>query len=176
MEWRLTPGVGYLYGNLHLGASLLYVRRKETVNYQNMGSHTTYPVLVAYPLGFFKTLSWGENVNWYYSGQEVGGALQLHFNSGSFQLYQDISGGAASQTVESDRIKNKKKKAKQIAGRWSTKVNCKKYALTTGMNGNGWLHLIMLITLTRYNIRWNTIPGNRTVGYFVLPDAQAGML
>lgn len=108
MEWRLTPGVGYLYGNLHLGASLLYVRRKETVNYQNMGSHTTYPVLVAYPLGFFKTLSWGENVNWYYSGQEVGGALQLHFNSGSFQLYQDINGGAASQTVESDRIKNKK--------------------------------------------------------------------
>ncbi len=108
MEWRLTPGVGYLYGNLHLGASLLYVRRKETVNYQNMGSHTTYPVLVAYPLGFFKTLSWGENVNWYYSGQEVGGALQLHFNRGSFQLYQDISGSAAWQTVESDRIKNKK--------------------------------------------------------------------
>ena len=116
MEWRLTPGVGYLYGNLHLGASLLYVRRKETVNYQNMGSHTTYPVLVAYPLGFFKTLSWGENVNWYYSGQEVGGALQLHFNRGSFQLYQDISGSAAWQTVESDRIKNKKEgKKKMIA-------------------------------------------------------------
>lgn len=108
MEWRLTPGVGYLCGNLHLGASLLYVHRKETVDYQNMGSHTTYPVLVAYPLGFFKTLSWGEKVNWYYTGQEVGGALQFDLNRGSFQLYQEICGSFAGQTAESDRIKNKK--------------------------------------------------------------------
>lgn len=108
MEWRLTPGVGYLHGNLHLGASLLYIRRKETVDYQNMGSHTTYPVLVAYPLGFFKTLSWGENVNWLYTGQEVGGALQLGFNRGSFQLYQEISGSVAGQTIISNRIQNKK--------------------------------------------------------------------
>lgn len=109
MEWQLTPGLGYrLYDNLHLGASFLYIRRKETVDFRNMGNHTTYPIFVAYPLGFFNTLSWGENVNWFYSGQEVGGALQLDFNYGSFQLYQDINGTIAWQTIESNQIQNKK--------------------------------------------------------------------
>lgn len=109
MEWQLAPGMGYrLYDNLHLGASFLYIRRKETVDYRNMGNHTTYPVFIAYPLGFFKTLSWGENVKWFYSGQEVGGALQFDFNQGSFQLYQDINGAFAWQTIESNQIQNKK--------------------------------------------------------------------
>lgn len=88
MEWRLTPGVGYLCGNLHLGASLLYVRRKETVDYQNMGSHTTYPVLVAYPLGFFENLIMGRKCELVLYRQEVGGALQFDLNRGSFQLYR----------------------------------------------------------------------------------------
>lgn len=108
MEWQITPGVGYLFGNLRLGASLLYIRRKETVDYRNMSSHTTNPVFAAYPLGFFKTLSWDENINWYYTGQEVGGALQLDFNRGLFQLFQEISGSVIGQTVESNRIQNRK--------------------------------------------------------------------
>lgn len=109
MELLFTPGVGYLCNNVRLGASLLYVRRKETVDYKNMGSHTTYPVLAAYPLGFFKTLSWGENINWYYTGQEIGGALQFDLrSSSSIQLFQEVSGSTTRQTVESDRIHNRK--------------------------------------------------------------------
>lgn len=109
MELQLTPGVGYLYNNVRLGASLLYVRRKETIDYKNMGSHTTYPVLAAYPLGFFKALSWGENINWYYTSQEIGGALQFDLHSSSsIHIFQEVSGSTSRQTVESDRIHNRK--------------------------------------------------------------------
>lgn len=107
MEWTFAPGMGYHCNHLRLGASLLYAGRKETVDYRNMGSHTTYPVLAAYPLGFFKTLSWGENVNWYYTGQEVGGALQFDFNRSSYQLFQEVSGSMTRQTVESNRIQSR---------------------------------------------------------------------
>lgn len=109
MELQFTPGVGYLYNNVRLGASLLYVRRKETIDYKNMGSHTTYPVLAAYPLGFFKALSWGENINWYYTSQEIGGALQFDlYSSSSIHIFQEVSGSTSRQTVESDRIHNRK--------------------------------------------------------------------
>lgn len=108
MEWRFTPGVGCLINNFRLGASLQYIRRKETVDYNNMGSHTTFPVLVAYPIGFFKTLTLGENINWYYAGQEIGGALQMDFNRGPFQLFQEIGGSMTDQTIVSNRIQNRK--------------------------------------------------------------------
>lgn len=108
MEWQFTPGMGYMYRDLQLGASFLYTHRKETVNYQNMGSHTAYPVLAAYPLGYFKTLSVGENVNWYYIGREVGGSLQLGFNRGPFKLFQEVGGSVINQAIESNRIQNRK--------------------------------------------------------------------
>ena len=56
MEWKITPGVGYECGSHRLGASIFYGNRKETVDYQNVGTHTTYPFFVSYPLGYFKIL------------------------------------------------------------------------------------------------------------------------
>lgn len=108
MKWQFTPGIAYQEKNLRFGTSLLYIRQKETVDYRNMGDHNTYPVLVSYPMGFFKTFSWGENVNWHYTGQEAGGALQLGISHGFFQLFQEVNGSVATQTVESNRIQNRK--------------------------------------------------------------------
>lgn len=33
------------------------------MDYQNIGTHTAYPFFVSYPLGYFKTLPKGENIN-----------------------------------------------------------------------------------------------------------------
>ncbi|WP_455674586.1 DUF6850 family outer membrane beta-barrel protein [Phocaeicola sp.] len=109
MEWKITPGAGYRWNeHLRLGASLLYAKRKEEVGYQNIGTHVVYPFLVAYPLGFFKTLPRGENINWYYSANEMGGALQVELAHGSFRLFQQVSGSTAGQDIISNRIQNKK--------------------------------------------------------------------
>ena len=108
MEWRITPGVGYEYGNHRLGASIFYGNRKETVDYQNIGTHTTYPFFVSYPLGYFKTLPKGENIKWYYSVQELGGFLQEEGAYGRFRLFQQIGGNLVRQNIVSDRIQNKK--------------------------------------------------------------------
>lgn len=108
MKWKFTPGIAYQEKDVRLGASLLYIRQKETVDYRNMGDHTTYPVLASYPIGFFKTFSGGENVKWYYTGHEAGGALQTDIPLSSFQLFQEINGSGAWQTVESNRIQNRK--------------------------------------------------------------------
>ena len=56
--------------------SIFYGNRKETVDYQNIGTHTAYPFFVSYPLGTLKLCLKGENIKWYYSAQEFGGFLQ----------------------------------------------------------------------------------------------------
>ena len=108
MEWKITPGVGYECGSHRLGASIYYGNRKETVDYQNIGTHTTYPFFVSYPLGCFKTLPKGENIKWYYSAQEFGGFLQEEGVYGRFRLFQQIGGNLVRQNIVSDRIQNKK--------------------------------------------------------------------
>lgn len=108
MEWKITPGVGYECGSHRLGASIFYGNRKETVDYQNIGTHTTYPFFVSYPLGYFKTLPKGENIKWYYSAQEFGGFLQEEGVYGCFRLFQQIGGSLVRQNIVSDRIQNKK--------------------------------------------------------------------
>lgn len=106
MEWRSAPGIGYKSEHYTLGISLLYANRKETVDYQNMGTHATYPFFAGYPLGFFQTLSRDGNLKWYYMEHEVGGALQWGFNSDVFRLFQELGGSAAEQTIESNRIQS----------------------------------------------------------------------
>lgn len=108
MKGRFTPGIAYRKKNFRLGTSFFYSRQKETVDYKNKGNHTTYPVLVSYPLGFFKTLAWGDKVNWYYTGWEAGAALQSDIRHHSFQFFQEMSGTTSQQTVESNRIQNRK--------------------------------------------------------------------
>ncbi len=107
-EWIFTPGIGYQAENYNWGFSLFYANRKETVDYQNMGTHATFPVFVAYPLNYFKTLSRDENIKWYYSGQEFGGALQAELNLGRFSFFQQIEGSIGIQHVESNRIRDRK--------------------------------------------------------------------
>lgn len=107
MELQLTPGVGYQNGKYRLGASFLYKRNKEEVDYIHAGSHATYPVFSAYPLGFIKTIPRGEGTAWYYYGEELGGALQLDFRTASLQLFQQISAGTGSQSIVSNRALNR---------------------------------------------------------------------
>lgn len=108
MEWKLSPGIGYQHGHSRLGASVFYTSRKEAVDYQNTGTHITYPFLVAYPLAFFKTLPLGQNVSWNYSAYETGGSLQAEVIGGSFSLFQEVMGSVSGQEVISNRIENKK--------------------------------------------------------------------
>lgn len=106
--WIMTPGIGYRSENYIIGLSLLYANRKETVDYQNMGTHVTYPVFITYPLSYFKPLSTDGNIKWYYSGQEFGGALQAELNLGAFHLFQQFEGGITKQNVESNWIQDRK--------------------------------------------------------------------
>ena len=106
-EWILTPGIGYQSGNYTWGASLFYAERKESVDYQNMGTHATYPFFAVYPLSFFKTLSKDENIKWYYKGQELGGALQLDFSREEFRWFQQLEGSMTKQKIEGDRIQDR---------------------------------------------------------------------
>lgn len=107
MELQLTPGVGYRYGKYKLGASFLYKRNKEEVDYIHVGSHAIYPVFAAYPLGFIKTIPRGEGTAWYYSGEEFGSALQLDFRTASLQLFQQVGAGMGSQSIVSNRALNR---------------------------------------------------------------------
>lgn len=109
MEWELAPGVGYRWSeSLWLGASLLYAHRKEEVDYKNIGTHTEYPLLTAYPLSFFKALPRGENANWHYKAEEMGAALQAEIRTEVFRLFQEIGGSLAEQKIISNRIQNRK--------------------------------------------------------------------
>lgn len=108
MEWQLTPGVAYQYGKLKIGASVLYVNSKEEVDYRHVGTHASYPVFAAYPLCFLKTIPRGESSTWYYAGQEIGGALQLDFRTGNRQLFQQVRAGSVRQSIESNRILNRR--------------------------------------------------------------------
>lgn len=108
MEWKFAPGIGYACDRFRVGASLLYASRKETVDYQHIGTHITYPYLVAYPLGFFKTLPLSQKISWDYSAQEVGGALQAEITHGSISLFQEIEGNSTRQDIVSNRIQDKK--------------------------------------------------------------------
>lgn len=107
-EWTLTPGIGYRSKNYIIGLSLIYANKKETVDYQNMGTHATYPIFVTYPFSSFKTLSRNGNIKWYYSGQEIGGALQSELHLGDFHLFQQFEGNITRQNVESNRIQDRK--------------------------------------------------------------------
>lgn len=107
-EYVITPGVGYKAGKCTWGMSLFYAGRQETVDYQNMGIHAVYPVLQAYPLGFFKTISRDESVKWNYSGQEVGGAIQLGYDRDGVKLFLQLSANVTAQNVVSNRIQDRK--------------------------------------------------------------------
>lgn len=107
-EWILAPGLGYRSENYTLGISLLYANRKESVDYQNMGTHATFPYFSAYPLSFIQTLSKDENVKWYYSAQEFGGAMQLDCDLGVYRWFQQIEGSLTKQQIESNRIQDRK--------------------------------------------------------------------
>ena len=107
MEWQLTPGASYRYGNLHLGASLLYAVSKESVSIRNMGAHTVYPIFAAYPLAFYRTLPQEGEVNWNYRSRRMGAALQADLSRGSFQLFQQFDASFVHQQVESNRIQNR---------------------------------------------------------------------
>lgn len=108
MKGRFTPGIAYRKKNFRLGTSFFYSGQKETVDYKNKSDHTTYPVLVSYPLGFFKTLAWREKVNWYYTGWEAGASLQSDIRRYSFRFFQEMSGRRNRQTLVSNRIQNRK--------------------------------------------------------------------
>ena len=137
MEWQLTPGIAYQRANIRWGASLFYARKKEAVNYSNMGNSAIYPVLVSYPVGFFKTLSRDEVVNWHFSGQEAGGAIQAESTHGTIKLFQQLSGIYFGQAVESDRIKSRKE-AKTQGWQIVYKGNIRKQ-LTHAQHEWGWL-------------------------------------
>lgn len=107
-EWMLTPGIGYRSENNTVGLSLLYASRKESVDYQNLGTHASYPFFVAYPLSFFKQLSREERVKWYYAGQEIGGALQADLKMERLQFYQQLEGSITTQEIESNQIQDHK--------------------------------------------------------------------
>lgn len=107
-EWSLIPGLGYRCGKHTLGLSLLYADRKETIDYQNMGTHAAYSSFVGYPLSFFKTLSRDETIKWNYSSHEVGSALQLGFEKRGLRWFQQIAGSITKQSIESNRIQNRK--------------------------------------------------------------------
>ncbi len=106
-DWRLTPGLGYRSGNTIFGLSLAYANKKETVDYQNMGTHASYPFFVEYPLSFFYTLPKAENIKWYYSAQEMGGSLQMGIHNRNFRLFQELGVNLANQNVESNRIQDR---------------------------------------------------------------------
>ena len=107
-EYVINPGVGYKTGKCTWGISLSYAGRQETVDYQNMGTHAVYPVLQAYPLSFFKTISRDESVKWSYSGREVGGAMQLGYDEEGVKLFWQLSANVTVQNVESNKIQNRK--------------------------------------------------------------------
>lgn len=108
MEWTLAPGIGYECPRLRLGLSLLYARRTEGVDYQHVGNHVTYPVFVAYPLGFFGTLSGSEPINWHYASDEAGGALQMSIvRPQRMRLFQQLGGSLVRQSVEGNRVENR---------------------------------------------------------------------
>lgn len=107
MAWELTPGVGYRYGFLHLGASLRYAARKESVEISNMGLHNTYPVFAAYPLGFFKTLPLDERPHWHYTGHETGITAQVAVEKGTVCLFQQLRADFVQQEVKSNRTLNR---------------------------------------------------------------------
>lgn len=107
MTWQLTPGAGYRYGKTRFGLSLYYSVKKEGIDYRNMGNHRDYPIRVAYPLGYNKSLPPNESANWHYTGQETGGALQADIPLGRFRLFQQIQGGGLNQKVISNPIQNR---------------------------------------------------------------------
>lgn len=108
MEWKLTPGIGYQFNKFRLGTSLFYVNRKEKVDYQNIGTHVTYPFLVTYPLGFYKTLPRSGSINWHYTANEFGGGMQMEYLQNSIRLFQQLSGSSTSQSIVSNQITNRK--------------------------------------------------------------------
>lgn len=108
MEWKLTPGIGYIHKNLRIGASLSYINRKEDVDYQNVGTHIIYHFLVAYPMGFYKTLPRQNQINWKYAARETGGALQLEIRNKPFLFFQEVSGKITKEKIVSDRINDRK--------------------------------------------------------------------
>lgn len=122
MEWEFTPGIGYQNKAIRWGASFLYSSKKEKVDYQNIGAHSTYPFFISYPLGFFKTLPGNENVDWHYSAEELGGALQLENKFGALHLYQEISGRMGEQDIVSRQIQNKKEGETDL---WRIKYNAR---------------------------------------------------
>lgn len=108
MEWTLTPGIGYAHPRLRLGLSLLYARRTEGVDYQHVGNHVTYPVFVAYPLGFFGTLAGSTPIDWHYASDEAGGALQMSIvRPQRIRLFQQLGGSLIRQSVESNQVENR---------------------------------------------------------------------
>lgn len=109
-EWsdlRFTPGIGYRAGNTVFGLSFTYANKKETVDYQNMGTHVSYPCFVEYPLSFFNTLPKEGNIKWYYNAQEIGGSLQMGIHKRNFRLFQELGGNIITQNVESNRIQDR---------------------------------------------------------------------
>lgn len=133
-EWILTPGIGYRSENYTLGVSLLYANRKESVDYQNMGTHATYPYFTAYPLSFFQTLSKDENVKWYYVGQEFGGAMQLDSDLGVYCWFQQVEGSLTKQKIESNRIQDRKEGETNL---WRIGYSCKLQKFS-GYNRHEW--------------------------------------
>ena len=103
-DWKLTPGLGYRSGNAIFGLSLTYANKKETVDYQNMGTHASYPFFVEYPLSFFNTIPKEGNIKWYYSAREIGGSLQLEIHKRNFRLFQELGVNITNQNIESNRI------------------------------------------------------------------------
>ena len=107
-EWMFASGIGYHKGNNKLGVSLLYANRKESIDFQNMGTHAVYPFFAGYPLSFFQTLPKDENLKWYYTGYEFGGALQSEMGLDEFRWFQQFAGSISKQNIESSRIRDRK--------------------------------------------------------------------
>lgn len=103
-EWLLAPGIGYQMDKCAWGISLSYANKKETVDYQNMGAQRTYPYFVAYPLGFYNTLSGDEAIKWYYNAHEAGGTLQLAVDWQRYRLFLEVGGKLSKQDVESSPV------------------------------------------------------------------------
>lgn len=106
--WVFTSGVAYHDRNYKFGLSLLYADRKESVDFQNMGTHVVYPLFISYPLNFYKSLPKDDNIAWHYTGREFNGALQLDISLGALKWFQQFEGSLSKQNIESNRIQNRK--------------------------------------------------------------------
>lgn len=135
MEWRLSPGIGYQQKKLRLGLSIFYIQRKETVHYMNLDTHVTQLYMAAYPLGFYKTLPRGGNIDWHYNGQEAGVTLQASFANRSMEFFQQWKINAIRQSVISDEVKNKEE---GDAKAWQMEYSGKLRKLNTGTIRSEW--------------------------------------